>query len=120
MYGKPTFVLMPTSEEGRRLYLRTALATSTDASAYCLVLAIALILVMNLRPVRKPVRRSTLLAALRQYIEVAVDSHELFTGALPQSELPSQPKVDSSMRRIWPESADVRRAVSWSSVREIQ
>jgi len=51
-----------------------ALATSTrQASACRLVLAVALILVMNFRPVGKPVRRSILLATLRQYIEVAVD-----------------------------------------------
>lgn len=52
---------------------------------------------MNLRPVPKPVRLSKLLATLRQYIEVAVDSHELFTAALPQSELPSQLKHAAHM-----------------------
>src|ERR1700730_13165231 len=59
-----------------------ALATSPrHASACRLVLAVALILVMNFRPVGKPVRRSILLATLRHYIEVAVDSHKLFTAA---------------------------------------
>src|SRR5688572_11270083 len=36
---------------------------------------------MNLRPVRKRVSRSILLAALGQYVEVAVDPHELLTAA---------------------------------------